>query len=83
VVVTQATLLAAVGLLFGVPLGLALGRVVWRLVTDITPLQYVAPVAALALALVVPLVVVIANALAAWPGRQLARMRVGHVLRAE
>lgn len=82
-VVTQATLLAAVGLLFGVPLGLALGRVLWRLVADITPLQYVAPVAFLVLVLVVPLVVVIANALAAWPGRQIARMRIGHVLRAE
>ncbi|QJY48471.1 ABC transporter permease [Pseudonocardia broussonetiae] len=83
VVVTQATVLAAVGLLFGVPLGLALGRVLWRLVADITPLQYVAPVALLALLLAVPAAVLVANALAAWPGHLAARLRIGHVLRAE
>ena len=54
VVVTQASLLAAVGLLFGVPLGVALGRTVWRAVADYTPLQYVPPLALLALLLVAP-----------------------------
>lgn len=82
-VLTQACVLAAVGLLFGVPLGLALGRVLWRWVADITPLQYEAPLALLALLLAVPVTVVVANALAAWPGRQAARLRIGHVLRAE
>src|SRR4029077_19461028 len=32
VVITQASLLAAIGLAFGVPLGVVLGRVTWRLV---------------------------------------------------
>ena len=32
--------------LFGVPLGLALGRTVWRAVADYTPLQYVPPLGA-------------------------------------
>ncbi|QJY48470.1 ABC transporter permease [Pseudonocardia broussonetiae] len=83
VVATQAAVLAAVGLLFGVPLGLALGRVLWRLVADITPLQYAPPVALLALLLVVPVAVLVAGALAARPGHLAARLRIGHVLRAE
>ena len=83
VVVTQASVLAMVGLVFGVPLGIALGRLVWRAVADYTPLQYVAPVAFLALLLIGPLALVVANALAAWPGQRAARLRIGHVLRAE
>ena len=43
VVVTQASLLAVVGLLLGVPLGLALGRTLWRVVADHTPLDHVPP----------------------------------------
>jgi hypothetical protein len=83
IVVTQATVLAAVGLLFGVPLGVALGRVLWRLVADITPLHYQAPVALAALLLAVPVAVLVANALAAWPGHLAARLRIAPVLRAE
>ncbi|MHA6782549.1 FtsX-like permease family protein [Pseudonocardia saturnea] len=82
-VVTQASVLAVVGLLFGVPLGVAVGRVLWRFVADITPLQYEAPLALLALLLAVPVALLVANALAAWPGRQAARLRIAHVLRAE
>jgi ABC-type lipoprotein release transport system permease subunit len=83
VVVTQASILAIIGLLFGVPLGLALGRTVWRAVANYTPLQYVPPTAALALLLVVPAALLIANALAAVPGRRAARLRISHILRAE
>jgi hypothetical protein len=83
VVVTQATVLAAVGLAFGVPLGLAVGRTLWRVVADYTPVYYVPPLALWALVLVCPLALLAANALAAWPGHQAARLRVGHVLRAE
>ena len=83
IVLTQATVLALVGLLIGVPLGLALGRTLWRYVAETTPLFYVAPVAALALALVVPLALVAANLLAAWPSHRAASMSVGSVLRAE
>jgi len=83
VVVTQASVLAVVGLAFGVPLGVALGRIVWRVVADFTPLQYVPPKAVLALLLVGPLALLVANALAAWPGHQAARLRIGNVLRAE
>ncbi|WP_199701191.1 FtsX-like permease family protein [Jiangella rhizosphaerae] len=83
VVVTQASLLALIGLAAGLPLGLALGRTVWRYVAETTPLLYVAPIAALALLLVVPLALVAANLLAAWPSHRAASMRVGSVLRAE
>jgi hypothetical protein len=82
-VVTQATLLALVGLAVGVPLGVALGRTVWRLVADFMPLDYLVPVAFWALLLVAPVALLLANLLAAWPGRIAARLRIGHVLRTE
>ncbi|GAA4040588.1 ABC transporter permease [Nonomuraea soli] len=83
VVIMQATLLAVIGLSFGVPLGVALGRTLWRVVADQTPLFYQPPIAFWALLLVTPVAVLVANALAVWPGRRAARMRIGHVLRAE
>jgi hypothetical protein len=83
VVVTQASVLALVGLVFGVPLGVALGRTAWRVVADYTPLYYVSPVAFGALLLIGPLTLLVANLLAAWPGRRAARLRIGTVLRAE
>ncbi|MGQ0716434.1 MAG: FtsX-like permease family protein [Pseudonocardiales bacterium] len=83
VVVTQASVLAGIGLLFGVPLGLALGRTLWQVVADATPLLYVPPVAVAALVLIGPLALLVANLLAAPPGQRAARLRIGHVLRAE
>lgn len=83
VVFTQATVLCIVGLLFGVPVGLALGRGLWRAVADFTPLQYVPPLAVWALLLVAPAALLAANLLAAWPGRRAAGLRIAQVLRAE
>jgi ABC-type lipoprotein release transport system permease subunit len=83
VVGTQATVLALTGLVIGVPLGVALGRTVWRYVADTTPLVYVPPIALLALLLVIPIALVAANMLAAWPGHRAASLRVSHVLRTE
>jgi FtsX-like permease family protein len=83
VVITQASVLALVGLVFGVPIGLALGRTVWRVVADYTPMQYVAPIAATAMLLAFPAALLLANLLAAWPGRRAARLRIATVLRAE
>jgi len=83
VVVTQATLLAAIGIIFGVPLGLALGRVLWHAAADMTPLAYQPPLAVLALALIVPLALLAANLLAAWPARRAARLHAGQILRTE
>jgi ABC-type lipoprotein release transport system permease subunit len=76
-------LLAVVGLLFGVPLGIALGRVIWRTVAGFTPLAYHPPLALLAMLLVAPVALLAANALAAWPQRRAARLHAGQVLRSE
>ena len=76
VIFVQASVLALIGLVFGVPLGLALGRTVWRAVADYTPLQYVPPLAVTALLAVFPLALVLANVLAAWPGHRATRLRV-------
>ncbi|MEP7054662.1 MAG: ABC transporter permease [Actinomycetota bacterium] len=83
VVLTQATLLALIGLVVGIPLGLAAGRTLWRAVADGTPLQYVPPRALLALLLVPPLALLAANLLAVWPGQRAARLHIAQVLRAE
>lgn len=83
VALTQATVLAAIGLVIGVPLGVATGRSIWRAVADSTPVIHVAPVALLALLLIAPVTLLLANALAAWPSQRAASLRVGHVLRTE
>lgn len=83
IVATHASVLALIGLLFGVPLGLALGRAVWHAVAGFTPLAYQPPLAVWALLLIAPVTLLAANALAAWPGRRAARLRSGRVLRTE
>jgi hypothetical protein len=83
VVVTQASVLAAIGLVLGVPLGVALGRITWRLVAENTPLAYHPPLAVWALALVGPVALLAANLLAAWPGQRAARLRSAQILRTE
>ncbi|HEY0935519.1 MAG TPA: FtsX-like permease family protein [Trebonia sp.] len=83
VIVTQATLLAVVGLAAGIPLGLVVGRGVWRVVANFTPLAYQPPLSRWALVLIVPAALLCANLLALWPGWRAARLRPGQVLRAE
>jgi hypothetical protein len=79
VIVTQATLLAVIGLAFGVPLGMALGRTLWRAATDMLPLAYHSPAALWALVLIAPLALVVAG----WPGHRAARLNTGRILRTE
>ncbi len=83
VVASQATLMMLVGLAFGIPLGIAFGRTLWRAVADYTPLQYVPPAAVGSLLLVTAAALVLVNLLAALPARRAARVRVNTVLRAE
>jgi hypothetical protein len=83
VVATQASVLAVIGLAFGVPLGLALGRIVWRVVANGTPVAYHPPLAVWALLLTGPLALLAANLLAAWPGQRAARLSSAQILRAE
>ena len=83
VIVTQATLLAVIGLAFGIPLGIALGRTLWRAAADLAPLAYQPPLAPWALLLIGPLALLAANLLAAWPARRAARLRTAQILRTE
>jgi hypothetical protein len=82
-VATQASVLAVIGLAFGIPLGLVVGRAVWRVVANFTPLAYHAPVAGWALVLIAPVTLLAVNLLAVWPGHRAARLRPGQVLRGE
>jgi hypothetical protein len=79
----QATLIAAVGLVVGVPLGIVTGRFVWRWLANNLPIVYVPPLAAIAAVLVVPASILLANLLAAWPARSAARIRPAEALRTE
>jgi hypothetical protein len=83
VVGTQATLLAIIGLAFGIPLGLALGRILWHAAANTMPLAYNTPWTLLALLLIIPVALVAANLLATWPARRAARLRTGQILRTE
>lgn len=83
IVFIQGALLALVGVTFGVPLGFALGRTLWRSVADTTPVDYIPPVAVWALVLIGPLALIAAVLLSAWPSHRAASMRVAHVLRTE
>jgi hypothetical protein len=83
VVATQASLLAVIGLVFGVPLGLALGRSIWRVVAGFTPVAYHPPLAVWALLLIGPIALLAANTLAAWPEHRATRLHTGQALRTE
>ena len=79
----QATLIAVAGLIVGVPLGIAAGRLVWRRLADNFPVVYVPPLAVVAVVLVIPAAVLLANLLAAIPARSAARIRPAEALRTE
>jgi hypothetical protein len=82
-VVAQAITVAALGLLAGVPLGIACGRFAWNLFADwlgVLPEPLTPPVPIL---LLVPATVLVAALVAALPGRIAARLRPALVLRAE
>lgn len=74
---------AIVGLIVGIPIGLAAGRTGWQAITDRVPLVFHSPLTAGALMVVVPLAIVAANALAIVPGRRAARLQPATILRSE
>ncbi|MGK2949414.1 MAG: FtsX-like permease family protein [Acidimicrobiales bacterium] len=82
-VLVQATVLALVGVAFGVPLGLAAGRTLWETMAESTPVAHVPPLTIWALVLVGPVALLVANLLAIWPSRRAASLRVGPTLRTE
>jgi len=79
----QASILAAVALVVGVPCGVALGRWTWHLVASGlgTPAPPIVPL--VALALVGPVTLLVANALAGGPGWAAGKVRPAEALRAE
>ncbi|MCU1429326.1 MAG: ABC-type transport system, involved in lipoprotein release, permease component [Actinomycetia bacterium] len=79
----QATLLAIAGVAVGLPLGIVTGRAIWRWLADNFPIVYVPPVALVALLLIVPVAIVIANALAAGPAHAATRISPAKALRTE
>jgi hypothetical protein len=79
----QGTAVFLAGLLLGIPLGVALGRAGWKLIARSVPLEQVSPMSALAVVLLVPTALVLAQLLALWPGRRVAHLRPGEILRTE
>jgi FtsX-like permease family len=78
----QATAIAGSSLIVGLPLGIAAGRWAWTLFAHqfaIEPVPVISPLVLLAL----PAVLVLANAIAAFPARAAARTQPAIVLRAE
>ncbi|MEJ7786166.1 MAG: ABC transporter permease [Solirubrobacteraceae bacterium] len=82
-VAAQASVIGVVGLVFGLPLGVAAGRTGWRVLADATPVLYIAPLAVLVLVIAVPATLAAANLLAAIPARRAARLKVAQALRTE
>jgi hypothetical protein len=82
-VAVQACLTGLIGVLAGVPLGLAAGRLVWQQVAATRPVLFEPPTPNLTLVLVTPAVLLTALLLAAWPAYRAARIPLGSTLRAE
>jgi predicted lysophospholipase L1 biosynthesis ABC-type transport system permease subunit len=80
----QGTAIALFGVAIGIPLGLAISRSGWRFIAEHVPLAYLAPLAVLGVALIIPAAILLANSLAMWPGQLVARTRLpARELRAE
>jgi ABC-type lipoprotein release transport system permease subunit len=79
----QATALALIALLIGVPLGIFGGRWAWILYADHLGVVPFAVIPIVAVLLAVPATIVVANLLAVVPGRIAARLKAGPVLRSE
>jgi hypothetical protein len=79
----QSTLLATVGVAVGLPVGIIVGQALWKQLAESFPVVYVPPLALVAILLVVPAALAIANALAVGPARSATRVRPANVLRSE
>jgi hypothetical protein len=79
----QATTLATVGLIIGIPAGLALGSIIWRPVANNIGVSTTAALPALALLLTVPATLLLVNLVAYLPAHTAARTRPAVALRTE
>ena len=80
---TQSWTLVAIGLAFGIPLGIALGRVAWQVVAEQIGVRASAPTSPLVLLAVTLLACVSAALLSVPPGVAAVRQRSVDALRAE
>jgi len=79
----QATTIATVGLLVGIPLGLLVGNLVWHQVADGLGVLAVTAIPALALMVAIPAALALVNLTAFFPARSAARTRPAVALRTE
>jgi hypothetical protein len=79
----QATVFVVVALVVGVPLGIAAGRWLWQLIADELGVVSAPRVPLLAILLLVPAALLVANLAAAVPGWLAARIRPAEALRTE
>jgi ABC-type antimicrobial peptide transport system permease subunit len=82
-VLTAALLLAAVAVLIGVPLGVVVGRFVWRGSTDSLGALTDAETPWLVLAIALPVTLGVAALLAWWPARRAGHVELARSLRTE
>jgi ABC-type antimicrobial peptide transport system permease subunit len=79
----EASAFAGVALLVGLPVGVLAGRLAWAAFAHGAGVSSAAAVPLTTVLLVVPVTLLLANMIAAWPGLQAARLRPADVLRAE
>ncbi len=79
----QATTLATVGLVVGIPAGVIVGHLVWRAVADGLGVSTTAAIPTLALLLTIPAAVALVNLIALFPARAAAHTRPAVALRTE
>jgi ABC-type antimicrobial peptide transport system permease subunit len=83
VVAWEASAFAVVALLIGLPLGVLAGRWAWAYFANAAGAPADASIPLTAVLLAIPVTLLVANLIAAWPGWTAARLRPAAVLRAE
>jgi ABC-type antimicrobial peptide transport system permease subunit len=82
-VACQASTHAVLGLLVGIPLGIAVGRLVWRAIADSLGVAPVFSVSVVALLILVVGTILVTNVIGVLAARSAIRMRPAVVLRTE
>ena len=80
---SQGTAIALFGLVVGIPLGLAVGRLGWLAIAERVPLSVIPPFAAVAALLLIPVTLIVANVLGLLAGHDALSRLPADELRAE